>query len=259
MKKDVDNYIQQCSVCQQTKHSLSHPTGLLQPLPIPEGVWQDISMDFIEGLPKSEGYSVILVVVDRLTKFAHFIPIKHPYTAVSIAKVFLEHIVKMHGLPKSIVTIFVSNFWKELFKLYKVDLNLTTAYHPQSDGQTERVNQCLEMFLRCSVQDSPKNWKSWLSLAQLWYNSTFHSSIGCSPFKALYGYEPNLGVCPTTSAETSPTVADIIEHRDQHLLALKQRLEAAQNRMKIQADKNRVDKEFTVGDKVLLRLQPYTQ
>ena len=104
-------------------------------------------MDFIEGLPKLEGYSVILVVVDRLTKFAHFIPIKHPYTAVSIAKVFLEHIVKMHGLPKSIVTdrdtIFVTNFWKELFKLYKVDLNLTTAYYPQSDGQTERVNQCL--------------------------------------------------------------------------------------------------------------------
>lgn len=113
---------------------MNHPSGLLQPLPIPERVWQDISMDFIEGLPKSEGYSVILVVVDRLTKFAHFIPIKHPYTALSIAKIFLDTIVKMHGLPKSIVSdrdpIFVSNFWKELFKLYKVDLNLTTTYHP---------------------------------------------------------------------------------------------------------------------------------
>jgi hypothetical protein len=104
MKKDVDSYVQQCSVCQQAKHNHSHPAGLLQPLPIPDGVWQDLSMDFIEGLPKSEGYSVILVVVDRLTKFAHFLPVKHPYTAVSIAKVFLDNIVKMHGLPKIIVT-----------------------------------------------------------------------------------------------------------------------------------------------------------
>jgi hypothetical protein len=189
--------------------------------------------------------------------------VKHPYTTVSIAKVFLDNIVKLHGLPKTIVTdrdtIFVSHFWKELFKLYRVDLNFTTAYHPQTDGQTERVNQCLEMFLRCSVQDSPRTWKSWLSLAELWYNSSFHTSIGCSPFKVLYGYEPNLGACPPLSAETSPAMADIIEDRAQHLMALKQRLESAQNRMKIQADKNRADKEFTVGDKVLLKLQPYTQ
>lgn len=150
MKKDVENYIQQCFVCQQAKHTHIHLAGLLQPLLIPEEVWQDLSMDFIEGLPKSEGYFVILVVVDRLSKFTHFLLVKHPYTAASIAKLFLDTIVKLHGLPKSIVSdrdpIFVSHFWKELFKLYRVDLNLTTAYHPQSDGQTERVNQCLEMF-----------------------------------------------------------------------------------------------------------------
>lgn len=95
-------------------------------------------MDFIEGLPKSEGYSVILVIVDRLTKFAHFIPVKHPYTAHHIAQLFMDHIVKLHGLLNSIVTdrdtIFVSTFWKQLFKLYRVNLSLTTAYHPQSDG-----------------------------------------------------------------------------------------------------------------------------
>lgn len=123
LKKDVENFIQQCVVCQQAKHTHLPPAGLLQPLPIPEGVWQDISMDFIEGLPKSDGYSIILVVVDRLSKFAHFLPVKHPYTAPSIAKLFLDTIVKLHGFPKSIVSdrdpIFVSNFWKELFKLYK--------------------------------------------------------------------------------------------------------------------------------------------
>ena len=102
----------------------------------------DMSMDFAEGLPKSQGYSVIMVVVDRLTKYAHFVPVKHPYTASSIAQLFMDHIVKFHGLPHSIVsdrdTIFVSTFWKELFKLYRVKLAMSTAYHPQSDGQRER-------------------------------------------------------------------------------------------------------------------------
>ena len=160
MKMAVEDFVRQCSVCQQTKHSNHPPPGLLQPLPIPEGVWMDISMDFIEGLPKSNGYSVIMVVVDRLTKFAHFVAVKHPYTTSTIAQLFMDNIVKLHGLPNSIVSdrdiIFVSAFWKELFKLYRVNLQLSTAYHPQSDGQTERVNQCLELYLRCAVQDSPK-------------------------------------------------------------------------------------------------------
>lgn len=153
LKQDVESYIKQCAICQQAKHSLNHPMGLLQPLPIPEGVWRDLSMDFVEGLPKSEGYSVILVVVDRLTKFAHFISLKHPYTTSSVAQAFMDNVVTLHGLPNSIVTdrdtIFLSHFWKELFKLYKVNLHLSTAYHPQTDGQIERVNQRLEMFLRC--------------------------------------------------------------------------------------------------------------
>jgi len=155
MKQDVESFVKQCTVCQQSKNANTHPMGLLQPLPILEGVWQDLSMDFIEGLPKSEGFSVILVVVDRLTKFAHFIPVKHPYTANSIAQLFLDNVVKLHGLPSTIVsnrdTIFLSKFWKELFKLYRVNLHLSTAYHPQSDGQTKRVNQCVEMYLRCAV------------------------------------------------------------------------------------------------------------
>lgn len=121
MKTDIENYIKQCEVCQHNKHSHQHPIGLLQPLPILDGVWTALSMDFIEGLPKSEGYSVILVVVDRFTKLAHFIPMKHPYTTLQSAQLFMDNIVKLHGLPKSIVTdrdtVFVSQFWKQLFKL----------------------------------------------------------------------------------------------------------------------------------------------
>jgi transposase InsO family protein len=230
MKADVESF-KQCNICQHTKHGHSHPARLLQPLPIPAGVWQDLSMDFTEGLPKSKAYSVILVVVDRLTKFSHFLPLKHPYNAHTVAQLFLDNVVKLHGLPNSIVTdrdsIFVSVFWKQLFKLYKVNLTLSTAYHPQTNGQTERVNQGLEMYLRCLVQDSPKTWKAWLSLAELWYNSSFHSSLGCSPFKALYGYEPNLGAHTLPGSETSAAVADIIVDRELHLQLLKQRLEQA--------------------------------
>ena len=104
MKQDVEAFVKQCEVCQHAKHSLTHPMGLLQPLPIPEGVWRDLSMDFIEGLPKSEGYLVIMVVVDRLTKYAHFVPLKHPYTAQSVAQLFMDTVVILHGLPNSIVT-----------------------------------------------------------------------------------------------------------------------------------------------------------
>ena len=146
-------------------------------------------MDFIEGLPKSKGFSAILVVVDRLTKYAHLIPVKHPYTAATIAQLFLDNIIKLHGLPNFVVfdrdNIFVSNFWKALFTAYNIDLNLTTASHPQSDGQTERVNQCLEMYLRCSLQDAPTTWKDWLPLAELWYNSSQHY-MDVRPIWVLY-------------------------------------------------------------------------
>lgn len=263
MKHQVEDFVKQCAICQQSKHVHHHPLGLLQPLPIPDGIWQDLSMDFIEGLPKSEGFSVILVVVDRFTKYAHFIPIRHPYTASSIAQSFMDNVVKLHGLPKTIVsdrdTVFLSHFWTTLFKLYKVDLHFSTAYHPQSDGQTERVNQCVEMYLRCPVQDSPSTWKSWLSLAELWYNSSLHSALGCSPFKALYGYEPSLGAVTSVPPDIATSVTDTIEHRQLQLEALKQSLERAQNRMKMIADKKRTDFHFNVGDQVLLKLQPYTQ
>ena len=103
MKQDVDNFVKQCNIYQHAKHSLQHPMGLLQPLPIPEGVWQNLTMDFIEGLPKSEGCTVILVIVDKLTKYAHFLPVKHPYTAATITQLFMDHVVKLHGLLASII------------------------------------------------------------------------------------------------------------------------------------------------------------
>uniref|UniRef100_A0A0A8ZED4 Integrase catalytic domain-containing protein n=1 Tax=Arundo donax TaxID=35708 RepID=A0A0A8ZED4_ARUDO len=220
-------------------------------------------MDFIEGLPKSEGYNAILVVADRFTKYSHFIPLKHPFTAHHVARVVLDNVVKLHGLPRSIVTdkdrIFLSTFWKELFKLYETKLTMSTAYHPQTDGQTERVNPCLEMYLRCAVQHSPKKWKSWLALAEFWYNTTFHTSLRCSPFKALYGHDPNFGALSDITTATPQLVTDLVAEREAQSLALKEQLAKAQNRMKVQADRHRTNREFHVGDQVLLKLQPYAQ
>ncbi|KAL2249963.1 UNVERIFIED_CONTAM: Transposon Ty3-G Gag-Pol polyprotein [Sesamum indicum] len=193
--KEVDTWVKECEVCQRAKSENKAYPGLLQPLPIPKQAWACIPMDFIEGLPKSDGKEAILVIVDRLTKYSDFIALKHPYTTVSIAKIFFYHIYKLHGLPVSIVTdrnkIFTSHFWKELFGLTGVSLDMSTAYHPQTDGQTERVNQCLETYLRCMCHQHPKRWSQWISLAEFWFNTNFHSGLKATPFEALYGYPPN--------------------------------------------------------------------
>ncbi|CAJ2661631.1 unnamed protein product [Trifolium pratense] len=191
MAKDIHNYIKNCVVCQRNKSDLSACPGLLHPLPIPTKIWVDISMDFIEGLPPSTGKHVILVVVDRLSKYAHFIPLSHPYTAMDIAKVFLDNVFKLHGLPDSITNdrdpIFLSKFWNEFFKLQGVELNKSTAYHPQSDGQTEIVNKAVETYLRCMCSDKPSTWSQWISLAEYWYNTNFHSSIQATLMKSFMG------------------------------------------------------------------------
>jgi hypothetical protein len=192
MKLAVEDFVRQCAICQQAKHSTGRPADLLQPLPIPLGIWCQLTMDFVERLPTSFGADVIMVVVDRLTKYAHLIPLKHPFTACSVAQAFLDSVVKLHGIPLSIVSdrdkIFISRLWKDMFAALGTKLQFTTAY-PQTGGQSERVNH-----MRCFVHDNPKQWRRWLPLAEFWYNATYHSSMGTLPSKALYGCEPNLGV-----------------------------------------------------------------
>lgn len=236
--------------------------GLLQPLPIPETAWETISMDFIEGLPKSNGKDVILVIVDKLTKYSHFVPLIHPYSAATVAQKVLDTIVKLHGPPKSVISdrdpIFVSNFWKELMKVMGAQLKLSSAYHPQTDGQTERVNQCLEMYLRCITGHKPNQWCQWLPMAELWYNSCFHTAIGMSPFKALYNQDPP-SVNYQQSKATNPGVKEFVQDRVamQHLL--RDNLKKAQERMQWYANKKRSDRTFEVNDEVFLKLQPYRQ
>jgi hypothetical protein len=216
---------------QQAKHEYYKTLGLLSPLPIPTGAWQGLSLDFIDSLLKCEGYSDVLVVVDHFTKYAHFIPLKHPYSAHFVALAFFNTVVKLHGLPKTIVSdrdkIFISAFWKELFKLLNTQLCLSSTYHAQSDGQIEHVNQCLKAYLRCSVSSTPRQWLKWLPLAELWYNSCFHTSLKCSPFKALYGTKPSFGALPVLNTVGNGAVRDTLLERQQFQELLKQNLARA--------------------------------
>ena len=160
LPKHVRQFIKKCTVCQSYKpDNVAYP-GLLQPLPIPDQVWFDISMDFITGLPKSMEKDVIFVVVDRLRKYAHFMALSHPFTAVEVAQTYLDNVFKLHGWPWSIVSdrdsIFLSLFWKSLYSLDGTEFLMSSAYHPQTDGQSEVVNRCLETYLGCMCRDHPK-------------------------------------------------------------------------------------------------------
>ncbi|GJT85576.1 retrotransposable element Tf2 [Tanacetum coccineum] len=220
-------------------------------------------MDFIESLPLSNGKSALLVVVDRLSKFAHFLPITHPYTASQVAQLFLDNVYKLHGLPKTIVSdgdkIFMRLFWQSLFKMLQVKLKFSTTYHPQTDGQTEIVNKCLETYLRCMTGEKPRDWTKWISLAEYWYNTNFHTAIGTTPYEVVYGQTPPLHI-PYVSKDCPVEVVDrTLVAREQTLKLLHFNLKKAQDRMKSQADKGRSDREFQVNDWVYLKLQPYRQ
>ncbi|GJQ99979.1 retrotransposon-related protein [Tanacetum coccineum] len=170
MTKSIREFVRACNTCQRCKSSTLSLAGLLQPLPIPDSIWEDISIDFITGLPKSKGYKVILVVVDHLLKYCHFIPLKRPFTARSLAEVFLKE--------------------KEIFSLQGSKLKFSYAYHLKTDGQTEVVNQSLETYLRCFATEQPINWSFWLPWAEFWHNTSFHVSTNTTPFEVVYGRAP---------------------------------------------------------------------
>lgn len=257
MRRDVARFVSECVVCQCNKHSNLAPAGLLQPLALPDQIWEDLSMDFVEGLPKSAGYSVIFVVVDRLSKSAHFTPLKHPLTAASVAAIFIREMVRLHGIPRFIVSdVFVSQFWKEIFKIQGTTLKRSTAF---ADGQTEVVNRSLETYLRCFSSSQPKEWVKWLPWAEYWYNTSYHWSIQMTPFKMLYGRDPPKLVSYERGSAVTFAVDEYLRQRDPVLMALKGHLLRAKQLMKAQADGKRREVEYSVGDRVFLKLRPYRQ
>ncbi|GJU82321.1 retrotransposable element Tf2 [Tanacetum coccineum] len=220
-------------------------------------------MDFIMGLPKSQGKSVIFVVVDRLSKYSHFMAMSHPYATSSVAQALLDSVYKLHGLPNSIVSdrdsVFLSHFWQSLFKILMVESKMSTAYHPQTDGQTEVVNNRLECYLRCMTSERPKEWVQWLPIAEFWYNTNNHSSINVSPYEAVYGQTPHLHNPYVAGESVVENVDRSLQARENAIGMLKFHIKRAQDRMKKYADLKRSEREFEVGMWVYLKLQPHRQ
>jgi transposase InsO family protein len=261
MRKDIEDYVRGCVVCAAVKPSQQVPAGLLQPLPIPHRPWEVISIDFVGPLVQTKDYyNAVLVVVDKFSKMAHFIATTTGVTSDKAARLLINHVFKLHGLPSSIISDrdprFTAGLWKEVFKALGVKLAMGSAYHPQTDGQTERVNRTLEAGLRAYADKKGAEWAEWLPMCEAFYNSSTHSSTGQTPF------EMN-GVVWTdavTYAMRSPTMDGLkCQSAEDILNGMKQAWEDARmmmmvrrEQMKVKADRDRRDEKYAVGDRVLL-------
>ena len=259
----VRDFVRSCATCQRNKTDTLHPAGLLQPLPVPSRVWADIAMDFVEALPKVHGKSVILTVVDRFSKYVHFIPLGHPYTASSVAHSFFHNIVRLHGFPDSIVSdrdpVFTGHVWRDLFRQAGVQLRMSTTFHPQTDRQSEAVNKTIAMYLRCLTGDRPRDWLEWLPWAEYCYNTAYHSALRTSPFTVVYGRAPP-ELLPYSSGSARTDVVDaLLSDRDEFLAEVRARLLQAQEHARRFYDAKHRPLEFAVGDWVFLRLLRHTQ
>lgn len=263
MRADVKQFVATCTVCQTVKHSTAAPYGLLQPLEIPDRIWEDLTMDFIVGLPNSNGVTNILVVIDRFTKYAHFGALPLQYSATKVADLFSNMVIKLHGMPRTIASdrdpVFTSAFWKKLFELMGTKLKMSSAYHPQTDGQTEVTNRYLEQYLQAFTAENPKQWSKFLCWAVYHYDTSYHSAIAMTPFQAVYGRPPPSIPAYIRGSTTVQAVEDDLMTRDTILKNLKDNLLRAQNRMCQQANKKRKDISFQIDDLVLVKLQPYRQ
>ncbi|PNX92970.1 Ty3/gypsy retrotransposon protein, partial [Trifolium pratense] len=263
MRNHVKEFITNCSICQQVKYETKKPSGLLQPLPIPHAIWEDLSLDFITGLPPSNGYSAVLVVVDRFSKGVHLAALVPHYTAHKVALLFFDTVCKIHGMPRSLVSdrdpLFISKFWRELFTLCGTTLRMSTAYHPETDGQTEVYNRVLEQYLRSFVHHKPSQWSKFLALAEWSYNTSIHSSTGHSPYEITFGKPPPSVPQYIQGQSSIEAVDSILANRQQLIITLRQKLLKSQAAMKHSADQHRRDIEFDVGSFVYVRLRPYRQ
>ncbi|GJX26826.1 putative reverse transcriptase domain-containing protein [Tanacetum coccineum] len=226
MKRDIAEYVSRCLTCSKIKAEHQKPSGFLQQPEIPEWKWEKLTMDFITKLPKSSsGYDTIWVIVDRLTKSAHFLPIREDYKTEKLAKIYVNEIVARHGVPVSIISDrdgrFTSHLWQAFQEALGTRLDMSTAYHPQTDGQSERTIQTLEDMLQACVMDFGGSWDTHLPLIELSYNNK------------------------------------IVQETTEKIVQIKERLKTARSRQKSYADKRRKPLEFQVGDRVLLKVSPW--
>ncbi|GJP47589.1 hypothetical protein CLOM_g6771 [Closterium sp. NIES-68] len=256
MADDVQKFVTSCDTCQRMKSSKQKKAGLLQPLPVPEQPWQVVSLDFITGLPPTtSSHDAILVVIDKFSKMGHFIPTHTTARTEETAQLFVRHIISQHGIPTTLISDrdpkFTSKFWKELMSLLGTKLAMSSAYHPQTDGQTERLNQIVEQLLRAACKDDISKWDMHLPVLEFAYNNATHAATGQTPFFLCYGRHPLTPQKPTTSATVQPA-HDFITTMHQLWDRTHKRLLDIQQQQKRQADRHRNDHTITVGDQVLL-------
>ena len=254
----VTDYVRSCDTCCRSKKPRHHPYGLLQPMPIPESPWKSISLDFITDLPPSKGFDSILTVVDRFTKMAHFIPCTKAITSQETAELLMREVFRHHGLPDDIISDrgpqFISKFWRHMFKLLHTSCKLSSGYHPETNGQSERTNQTIEQYLRCFVNYQQDDWVDLLHSAEFAYNNSEHSSTGYSPFFANIGYHPRWTMLEHPELPTNPAAEDRLTRLQEIQDILSYHLRDAQNTQKKVADRHRRDSSttFQVGDRVWL-------
>ncbi|GJV76956.1 putative reverse transcriptase domain-containing protein [Tanacetum coccineum] len=262
MKADIATYVSKCLTCAKVKAEHQRPSGLLVQPKIPEWKWDNITMDFVTKLPKSpQGHDTIWVIVDRLTKSAIFTPMRETDSMEKLARLYIKEVVARHGIPVSIICDrdprFASHFWRSLQKALGTSLDMSTAYHPETDGQSERTIQTLEDMLRACVIDFGNGWIKHLPLVEFSYNNSYHASIKATPFEALYGRKCRSPVCWAEVGEAQLTGPDLIQETTEKIIQIKQRIQAARDRQKSYADLKRKPMEFQVGDKVMLKVSPW--
>ncbi|KAI3676284.1 hypothetical protein L1987_85889 [Smallanthus sonchifolius] len=262
MKKDIVLFVAKCLTCSKVKAEHQKPSGLLEQPEIPLWKWENLAMDFITKLPRtSSGHDSIWVIIDRLTKSAHFLPIHEDYRVEKLARIYIDEIVSRHGIPLNIISDrdsrFTSRFWQSLQSALGTRLDLSTAYHPQTDGQTERTIQTLEDMLRACVIDFGGNWNSHLPLIEFSYNNNYHTSINMAPFEALYGRKCRSLICWNEIGEAQITDPELIQETTDKISLIRDNIRVARSRKKSYADNRRKPLEFQVGDMVLLKVSPW--
>ena len=256
MARDIKNYVTGCPTCAQNKVQHCAPSGQLHPLPVPQRPWSDISLDFVTGLPPSEGNTVILTVVDRFSKMVHFVPLAKLPSAKETAEIVLAQVFRLHGLPRDLVSDrgpqFVSAFWKEFCTLLGATASLSSGYHPQSNGQSERLNQELECGLRCLASQNPKLWSTQLVWIEYAHNTLPCTSTGLSPFQCVYGYQPPLFAALDKEVAV-PSALALVRRCRQTWMRARRTLLQCSNSYKRSSDRHRKPAPcYQVGQKVWL-------
>ncbi|GJT58011.1 putative reverse transcriptase domain-containing protein [Tanacetum coccineum] len=262
MKRDIAEYVSKCLTCSKIKAEHQKPSGLLQQPKIPEWKCEKIRMDLVTKLPKSSsGYDAIWVIVDRLTKSAHFLPIREDYKTEKLARIYINEIVARHGVPVSIISDrdgrFASHLWQAFQKVLGTKLHMSMAYHPETDGQSERTIQTLEDMLLACVMDFGGSWDTHLPLVEFSYNNSYHKSIKCASFEALYGRKCRSPVIWAEVGESQLIGPKIVQETTEKIMQIKERSKTARTRQKSYVDKRRKPFEFKVGDRVLLKVSPW--